>query len=77
MCFRLANVFLFLEEEFGHCEKEGNEACAPGTCVEKSYGFRCNCSGTGFLEEIDFDGYYGYCNGKNVLIKTRVFQFCV
>ena len=62
MCFLLANVFLFLVEEFGHCEKEGN-ICAPGTCVEQSYGFRCNCSGTGYLEEMD--NTYGRCNGMN------------
>ena len=64
MSFLLANFFLFLEEEFGHCEKGGDATCAPGTCIPMSYGFRCNCSGTGFLEEMG--NIYGYCDGKNV-----------
>ena len=54
------------------CQDDGYFNCYPGACVDESFDYHCNCSGTGYLqlpEEISIFGSPG-CEGEKATLRN-------
>ena len=66
-------AFCIVDREFDKCQNYGLFECYPGVCIDESFDYHCNCSGTGFLQISAELSIYETpaCEGKKAALRNK------